>query len=449
MSGYAATLAAIDRLDRFGIRLGLDRVREYCARSGHPERASPAVHVAGTNGKGSTAGWLASIAAAHGVATGLHTSPHLIDLRERFRVDGRPIPEAVVIALWRRIEPFAREERMTYFEATTLLAFEHFAAAGVDLAIHEVGLGGRLDATNVLVPRIAVVTNVARDHERHLGDDPAAIAREKAGVFEPGVPALVGDPGPPEVRAVFEEVAAAVGSDLELLPEVVEVNVRSVGPEGTRFDYASPAGRWRDLEIPVPGAHFASDAALAIRAWERLAEGADPPVPATDAGALGRGLSDVSLPGRMERREVGGATVLLDVAHNPDAVGRLAATLRSLGGGPSAFVVGILADKAWEAMLDALEPAAARAWLCGLASASPERRLTGAAAARPIAARPWVSWAESVKDGLAAARGAVEAGEAERIVVTGSFRTVGEALLELGLAEAGVPYDGLRSAGVG
>lgn len=437
MTDPAAAVAALDRLAAFGIRLGLENMEAACEALGRPETAFPSVHVAGTNGKGTTATVVAALARAHGLSTGLYTSPHVVDFRERIAIDGEPIDGATVARGWDRIRPIVEGRRMTYFEAATLIALLAFEEREVDLAVIETGLGGRLDATNIVEPRLAVVTNVARDHERHLGEDEATIAREKAGIFAPGAPALVGDPGPIEVRRVFEEVAEAAGSPLAFLPDEVEWTVRDLARERTEFDYASPDLALDGLVVPMGGEHFASDAVLGIRAFERVAPGLGV---AVDADEVRRGTRGATLPGRSEWHEVDGTPVLFDVAHNPAAIARLAETLRAGESGPSAFVVGILADKAWTAMLDALETAAARAWLCGLESAPPERRLGHGTAARGVEARHWVEWAPDVAAGLAAARALVEAGEAGRIVVTGSFHTVGEALVGLGLARRGVPH---------
>lgn len=437
MTDYAAALAALDRLGAFGIRLGLENMEAACAALGRPESAFPTVHVAGTNGKGTTAAVVAALARAHGLSTGLYTSPHVVDFRERIGIDGEPVDEAAVARAWDRIRPIVEERRMTYFEAATLIALLAFEEREVDLAVIETGLGGRLDATNVVKPLLAVVTNVARDHERHLGQDEATIAREKAGIFEPGAEALIGDPGSVEVRRVFEAAATDAGAPLAFLPEEVEWAVREVARAGTRFDYASEDLVLEGLFVPMCGEPFAADAALGLRAFERVA----PDLGRVVVGdAVRRAIGRTALPGRSEWHHVGGTPVLFDVAHNPAAIGRLAETLRAVESGPSAFVVGILADKAWTAMLDALEPAAARAWLCGLETAPAERRLTEAAAARGVGARDWVEWAPDVVAGLGAARELAAADEAGRIVVTGSFHTVGEALVALGLARAGAPH---------
>lgn len=436
MSGYRAALAGLERLEAFGIRLGLENMDAACEALGRPERAFDVVHVAGTNGKGSTAVAVAALASAHGRAVGLYVSPHLVDFRERILVEGEPVDGATVARAWERVRPIVEKRSMTYFEAATLIAFLAFAERELDAAVIEVGLGGRLDATNVVHPRIALVTNVARDHEAHLGEDEATIAGEKAGVMKPGVPALVGDPGPPEVRRVLETTADRVGAPLAFLAEEVEWTVRRTDAEGTTFDYASADRSIEGLVVPAAGAAFATDAALGLRAFERIA--GDLGVTVEEDRAR-RALAGAALPGRAERRRVGGVEVVLDAAHNPAAAGRLAESLRADGGGPAAVVAGILADKAWPAVLDALEPVTARAWLCGLETAPPTRRLSEIAARPGLAARPRVEWAADVATALAAARAAVESGAARRIVVTGSFHTVGEAMVALGLAREGEP----------
>lgn len=437
MSRWEDALDALARKERFGMRLGLGPMRAACAVLGYPDRAAPVLHVAGTNGKGTTAECLAALGTAHGLRTGLTTSPHLVELRERFRVDGRPLSADAAGAAWEKVAPVVEQVGMTFFEAATLIAFVAFRDADMDLVVAEVGLGGRLDATNVVQPDLSIVTNVGRDHQQHLGTAPAAIAREKAGIFKPGVPALVGDPGSPDVRATFVDVAREVGAPLEFMSDEVEVNIMSVEARSTRFDYAGPDVRRSGLEIPVAGAVFAADAALALRAWDRWSAARGAPV---DEGRVRSAVGTLALPGRGQWVDAGGGVeAMLDVAHNPDAVERMAATLSGLGG-RSACVVGVLADKAWEAMLDALEPVASRIWLCDLATAPAGRRLTESAAAAGLATRSTVEWCGSIQAGLAAARAEVAAGRAGRIVVTGSFVTVGEALVALGVARPGEPY---------
>jgi dihydrofolate synthase/folylpolyglutamate synthase len=434
VSEYRTALSALHALETFGMRLGLENVADYCAAAGHPERAWPALHVAGTNGKGTTAACLAALARHHGLRAGLYTSPHLVDFRERIRIDGEPISKEGFVAMWNRVGPFAEQRSMTFFEAGTLMAMEWFTERRVDTAVLEVGLGGRLDATNVVLPELAIVTNIALDHERHLGADLAAIAREKAGIFKAGVPALVGEAEVPAVRRELAAVARERGAPIGWLREEAAWKVRSAEAGSTTFDYESDRGRLDSVALPMAGEHFVADAALALRAWERWRGAIDP-------AAARAALAATAPPGRMELRSAGDVPFLFDVAHNPAALGRLIEALPATGIDRWTFVAGILADKRWEDMLDALLRLSPRGWLCGLATANRGRRLSADKAAPALAARPGVEWSESVAEALASARADVEAGLAAAVLVTGSFHTVGEALVALGFATEGEPYD--------
>jgi dihydrofolate synthase/folylpolyglutamate synthase len=436
---YDETLAALDRLARFGIRLGLDNMRAACERLGRPDRAGVVVHVAGTNGKGTTAAALAALARAHGLRAGLTTSPHLVDLRERIRIDGRAVAAADVVRSWARVRGEVEARRMTYFEATTLVAFDLFARAGLDLTVVEVGMGGRLDATNVVEPALTLVTGIARDHERWLGSDLAQVAREKAGIFKPGVPALVGDPGPPAVRDAFVAAAREAGAPLGFLPNEARWQLREVAPGRTRFDYESEVVDLRDLQLPLTGAPFAAAAALALRAWERMAGPGARIVPPLEEPRARAALADSTLGGRGEWRIVDGVGHLLDVAHNPSGCARLAETVRAAGLDPVALVFAALADKAWSDMLDALAPLTASAWLCELATAG-DRRLAREAAEEAVERRG-IAWAPDVAFALRMARAEVERGRAACVLVAGSFHTVGESLVALGLADPAEPYE--------
>ncbi|HET6361874.1 MAG TPA: Mur ligase family protein, partial [Gemmatimonadota bacterium] len=347
MSGYRTALSALHALETFGMRLGLENVTDYCAAAGHPERAWPAFHVAGTNGKGTTAACLASLARHHGLRVGLYTSPHLVDFRERIRIDGESISKEGFVAMWDRVGPFAERRSMTFFEAGTLMAMEWFAERQVDVAVLEVGLGGRLDATNVVLPELAVVTNIALDHERHLGTDLAAIAREKAGIFKPGVPALVGEAEAPAVRQELVAVARERGAPIGWLREEAAWGIRSMEAGWAIFDYESDHGRLEGIALPMAGEHFVADAALALRAWERWRGAIDP-------AAARAAVAAAAPPGRMELRSEGDIPFLFDVAHNPAAMDRLIAALPGTVDERWTVVAGILADKRWEEMLDAL-----------------------------------------------------------------------------------------------
>ncbi|HEX8789491.1 MAG TPA: folylpolyglutamate synthase/dihydrofolate synthase family protein [Polyangiaceae bacterium] len=309
-----------------GMRLGLDPMRDACARTGHPEQAFPVVHVAGTNGKGSVSAMVEAIArAAHGgMRTGLYTSPHLCRFAERIRIDGEPVTdEALATLLGRALDD---GPDLSFFETATLAAFLAFRDARVDLAIVEVGLGGRLDATNVVpLPRAAAITRIALDHTDRLGTTLVEIAREKAGIAKQGLDIVLG-PMPADVRAAIDEVAHAAGATTTMLDARAPLPAR----------------------IGLAGAHQQDNARIAAELGRRI--GAPP-------RAIEDGIAGVRWPGRLER--IG--NVLLDAAHNPDGAEALAAHVRSLGLPPEAvtLVFGTLADKDWAPMLDTLAPLAA------------------------------------------------------------------------------------------
>lgn len=279
------------------LKPGLDRIAALLAGLGDPHRAYPIVHVAGTNGKGSTASMIAAILTAAGLRTGLHTSPHLVDVCERMRVDGVPVPPDRLEAFLERAAPMFDRVRPSYFEATTALAFAWFRDAGVDVAVVETGLGGRLDATNVVKPVISVITDISMDHAEILGPTITAIAREKAGILKPGVPAVAVDSGP-EATLVLRETAAHVAAELEIV---------------TSFE---------PRKLDLAGAHQVRNAALAVAAARRLAA-VDPRFAGVGEDAIERGLRETralsGLRGRLETLSHQ-PLVIVDVAHNPDGL---------------------------------------------------------------------------------------------------------------------------------
>jgi dihydrofolate synthase/folylpolyglutamate synthase len=306
-----------------GMRLGLGPMREACARAGHPEQAFPVVHVAGTNGKGSVSAMVEAIARSQGMRTGLYTSPHLCRFAERIRLDGEPVSDDVLSALLGRALDDGPD--LSFFETATLAAFLAFRDARVDVAVVEVGLGGRLDATNVIpTPRAAAITRIALDHTDRLGTTLLEIAREKAGIAKPGLDLVLG-PMPPDVRQAIDEVARAAGATTTLLDES-----------------APPPSR-----VGLAGAHQKDNARLAAELGRRIG---------ASARAIEEGVADVRWPGRLERID----NVLLDAAHNPDGAEALAAHVRTLGIPPDSvtLVFGTLSDKDWAPMLDTLAPLA-------------------------------------------------------------------------------------------
>jgi len=309
-----------------GIKWDLDTAEGFSRFLGSPQDRFRSVHVAGTNGKGSVAAMLHAIARAAGLHAGLNTSPHLVRPEERIRLDDEDIDPARFRALVARLrEEAARAlargavpRHPSFFEMMTAAAFVAFAEDRVDLAVVETGLGGRLDATNVLHPELAVITSISRDHTKTLGRTLREIAREKAGIVKPGVPVLVGL-APRRVEDVFREVAGARGAPLHLAREEIRLSVRVDGS----FTVTTPRRRYPGLRVSLPGRHQARNAALAVRAAELLAERG---IPLDDPGAIRRGLAAVRWPGRLQRLP-GDPPIVLDAAHNLAGVRALAAAL--------------------------------------------------------------------------------------------------------------------------
>ncbi|MEO1468041.1 MAG: folylpolyglutamate synthase/dihydrofolate synthase family protein [Pseudomonadota bacterium] len=299
------------------IDLTLDRVWRLLDRLGNPQRAlPPVVHVAGTNGKGSTVAMLRAGLEGAGARAHAYTSPHLVRFHERIRLAGRLIDEDALAALLEECEAANGAEAITYFEITTVAALLAFAREPADWTLLEVGLGGRLDATNVIVPRLAVITPVSMDHQQYLGDTLAKIAGEKAGVLKPGVPAVIA-PQAPEAMAVIETRAAAIGA-----PLTVAGRDWTVALDGETLVYESPAGTRRLPRPALPGAHQVENAGTALAALEALGAG--------DAAAA---MAGAEWPARLQRLDRGpvaracgaGITAWLDGGHNPAAGEALAA----------------------------------------------------------------------------------------------------------------------------
>ncbi len=334
----------LDTLRPLAMRFGLERMERGLDALGRPERDLRILHVAGTNGKGSTCAMAAEALRRAGHRVGLYTSPHLVRFHERIQVDGRPIGDEALAA---RIEEIRRacpwheregDDRLTYFEFATLLGLLHLARERVDAAVVEVGLGGRFDATNAVTPLVTAVARIGLDHMQFLGNRVDAIAREKAGIFKAGVPAVVARAQPPEAMEALRDEAARRGAPFHV-----------AGP-----DWQGP--------VALQGSHQRGNAALAAAALRLL----DAAGVRADEASIRDGIATARWPGRLE--EVGG--VLLDGAHNPDGAAALAAALPALHPSrPVELVFGVLADKDHEGMLDALAPAVRRFHLVSPGSA--------------------------------------------------------------------------------
>jgi dihydrofolate synthase/folylpolyglutamate synthase len=302
----------------------LDRMFAFIDALGNPQRDYATVHVAGTSGKGSTATMIAAALTAAGRRTGLHTKPHLASVTERARIDGLAIPDDVfgdLIGELRTVgDAIAFEHgKPTYYETLLALAFLWFSRSDVDIAVIEAGVGGKLDGTNVLQPRVAVITNVGFDHTEILGDTLEEIARDKAGIAKPGVP-LVSDARDPEARRTIEEVAAAVGAPFISVADTTSIEPRAGERYGQSFTLTTPEDRY-EIALPILGGFQQRNAATAVRALEQLAVPLRP-----SREAIETGLALTIVPGRMEYFP-SHPGVVFDIAHNPDKAANLAGAL--------------------------------------------------------------------------------------------------------------------------
>jgi len=400
------------------IRWGLRRTRTMLHAVGRPHMAFRSIHIGGTNGKGSVAAMVASILERAGHKVGLYTSPHLVDFRERIRVSGEQVDEEVLAKAARRLRPVAEEVGATFFETSTALAFLCFAELGVDFVVAEVGLGGRLDSTNVLLPEVAAITNVAWDHSDYLGRTLASIAGEKAGIAKPGIPLVLGRLDP-EAGRIVRETAERVGAPLRQLGYDAGVRRIKIGSQHTEMEYVGPGSDEPiHLRCPLLGAHQAWNAGLAALILQSAPERWRP-----EPQEISDGIAGVAWPGRLQVTQRHGRTWVLDVAHNTVAVDALAQGLTNLDlKGPLALVVAIMGDKPWPEMLPPLLALADASIFTVAPSSPPERRWD----AEAVAARISSYAVEVIVDFEAALERAAEL--APTIVVTGSNHTVGDAM---------------------
>jgi dihydrofolate synthase/folylpolyglutamate synthase len=411
-----------------GVDWGLERTEEALQLLGRPHERFPTIHVGGTNGKGSVAAVMASVLTHSGRRVGLYTSPHLCSFRERFQVDARPVSLPQLLETGEEIRGRLARFGLTFFEAATVLAFHLFARSGVDVALVEVGLGGRLDSTNVIRPRIAAITNVALDHHEYLGETLEEIAREKAGIIKEGVPLVTAetDPG---LLTIFEDRAREVGAPFHPFDPARVIHHLEVAPRGNAFTLSTEA--WGDLPLisPLPGAHQAGNVALSARSLELL-----PPELRPDRDAVMEGIAEVRWPGRLQIETRPGGTWVFDVAHNVAGIRALAASLPHLGlPEPLVLLVGIQGDKDWRSMLPPLFQMTREAVLTQPPTVPPGRRWDPLEAAGAVEARPNLHILPDFSEATAVARRV--AGEGT-VLVTGSHHTVGDALNLLGI----LPY---------
>ena len=397
------------------IDLGLARVARVLARTGWRRPAAPVVTVGGTNGKGSCVALLDAMLRAGGYRVGTFTSPHLLDYRERIRLDGRWVSEASLLAAFERIADALEGDSLTFFEFNALAALLVFETAAPDAIVLEVGLGGRLDAVNVVDADVAVVASVGLDHMEYLGPDIEAIGREKAGIFRAGRPAVCGTPVPPQSVLA---AARALDVSLRLAGRDFRAELRADGS----WRYSDATGVIDDLPMPaLPGVAQVGNAAAAI-AVLRILSGRLPLAPE----AIAAGLRGVSWPGRFQRLPgPGGFEWVLDVAHNPDAARVLADNLaRFPVTGRTLAVCGMLADKDVAGVVAVLREAIDR-WFAA-STDGPRGLADGALAALAAGAGVDMTPAGTIREAMQAAADAAQPGD--RVLVFGSFHTVGPAL---------------------
>ena len=402
---------------------GLERVIGALAELGDPQVRCPTLHVGGTNGKGSVASTIAAVLSAGGIRTGLYTSPHLCSFRERFQVDGQPLSEGELTTSAEKIRDIVLRYGLTFFEAATVLGFHALAREAVAALVVEVGLGGRLDATNVVQPVVSGVTNVAMDHAEYLGDSLAGIAAEKAGIAKAGAPFVTAETDG-ELVSVFREACRTRGATFHEL-DSRRVSEVELAVDHTSFSIATRSWDVLRLTTPLVGAHQAVNAALAVEMLEHVPAELRP-----SADSVRTGVASVSWPGRGQVEELDGCTWLFDVAHNTAGVRSLVEVLDRVElPRPRVALTGVLGDKDWRAMLPPVFRRVDRAILTQPPSAPRERRWDPTAAADAVGPElppgypmfTVTDFGSALEQARAAARGGT-------VLVTGSCHTVGDAL---------------------
>ena len=414
-AGYQAALDYLFARTTGGFKFGLDRTVRLLEHLGNPHRTYPVIHVAGTNGKGSSVATMAALLTAKGRQVATYTSPHLIDFRERMIVGTTPIPAGDVVNFVAQHTPFVEEIGASFFEATTAMAFEYFARAGADVAVVEAGLGGRLDSTNVVDPIVAGVTSIGLDHTEYLGSTLDEIAREKAGIFKPGRAAVIGE-GDARIREQLAAHARAAGaSSVRIVSDEVRIERISVGEAGSTCSLEWQGSR-STLRTPLTGRHQLSNLAFSLV----MLDAAGAPYSATPTEASAH-LGGLRVPGRFQH--VG--PYIFDVAHNAGGAEVLVQTLQAVAPPtPIAVVLCVLRDKDWRSMIRVLSRVASR-FVLTIAPTAPATRVWDLAEVEAYALSLGLA-AERVEDFALALERARSS--ASTVVITGSFHTVGDAM---------------------
>jgi dihydrofolate synthase/folylpolyglutamate synthase len=456
---YHETVHYLYNLSKHGIKLGLDNIARLLSRLDDPHKSFISVHVAGTNGKGSTSAIIASILQASGLRVGLFTSPHLTSFTERIRINGAEISEDEIVRLTDHIRKTAagiNDFYPTFFEVATALAFLYFKSRAIDIAVLEVGMGGRLDATNIVTPEVSVITNISYDHREFLGESLRQIASEKAGIIKKGVPAVISRQEPEAIEVIGNK-AKEENTDLYIYGRDFSSAMKREDLSAIFFDYSEDSLALHDLSLPLIGEHQMQNASVAIKAakialnapdlrrclssapFAGVTTGDVPPLPDI-RHIIREGLKNVRWPGRLEFISRNPA-VIIDGAHNPAAAAALARTLKTLFLGRYSrivLVLGIMSDKDIPGIMKPLLPLASDVAVASPAydrAASPEK-LADVAVSLGF---PDVHVSPTVRDAIDYAIGKASGfreahrdggsfnSNSELIVITGSFYTIGEA----------------------
>jgi dihydrofolate synthase/folylpolyglutamate synthase len=349
--GYSEAYRFIFSLKRFGGGRGLESIQKSLSSLGNPHHKFPSIHVAGTNGKGSVSAILDSILRESGFSVGLYSSPHLLKVNERIKVDGREIEDQTFASVVTELADIIRRDDLTFFEALTLIAFKVFHDKGIEIGIIEVGLGGRLDATNLVNSVLTLVTNIGLDHTAYLGNDLQSIAMEKLGIVKKGIPLVTGVEGE-DLKEMFESVAMDFEAPIHFIDDEVKYAVSKLTFDGIEFSYISSDISYDNLFLPLTGLYQARNAALAVRTLEHL----DLPAIWKENG-LERGLRRVHLEGRFQVVRKEPFFVVLDVFHNRQGAEAILETVTELFGGHRiCLLIGMAGDKDLEGIAEVMAP---------------------------------------------------------------------------------------------
>lgn len=460
---YKAATDYLYGLQKFGIKFGLDNTVRLLYMLGNPQDSFKAIHIAGTNGKGSTSAMLASMLKAAGFSVGLFTSPHLVSFTERIRVNDAEIEEKEVIELTSEIKEVMDSSQdmcknpeskiqnpklinPTFFEFITAMAFLHFKRKGIEWAVIETGMGGRLDATNVVRPAVSVITRINYDHMEFLGQTLKDIALEKAGIIKTGIP-IVSHKQEPEAMEVITKSAAEKKAPLFVYGKDFTANSEKADMQGNIFEY-NGNGRLAHLYVPLCGLHQLENASAAIKVMELImGEGS------VSYGQIREGLLKTEWPGRLELIKKPGCNydILLDGAHNPEAAKTLAKAVHgyfSVEYDAIILILGIMADKDMAGIMRPLLPLASEIIMTApdYGRAAAPLTLTECALSSGFKARPAGSVREALESAARAAKGSGCGSQVRKklILITGSFYTIGEAKTILGQQNNNPSLAGLR-----